>query len=298
MIQQRIQLNEDITIYVNYTKGEKPPVLFLHFSGGTSAMWSGVLPHFLEEYEVIVPDLRGHGRSDRQEMGYHIDDMAQDMFFLLHKLGIAQCHVVGSSLGAVVGLSLAADHPEMVISLVCEGALYNEFGEYGLFVGTEEEAAREKARVISELPKRQVSVYDTPSEYSAEVRSSFEELGLWNEYFSAFAESTMVQTEDGKFTSHYENRVRTEYISKYLDVKFDLYYKRVQCPILFLPSEEDWNNERIRSIMHVFANMVKVSMIHRIPQSVHAYVWMQMPFVVSGAVKTFLKDVNSGTTVG
>lgn len=115
---------------------------------------------------------------------------------------------------------------------------------------------------------------------------------MWNEYFSAFVESTMVQTEDGKFTSHYENHVRTEYISKYLDVKFDRYYKRVQCPILFLPSEEDWNNERIRSIMHVFANMVKVSMIHRIPKSIHAYVWMQMPSVVSSAVKTFLKEVN------
>lgn len=291
MIQQRIQLNEENSIYVNYTEGEKPAVLFLHFSGGTSAMWSGVLPHFLEEYEVIVPDLRGHGRSDRQVLSYHIDDMAQDMFMLLHKLGIPQCHVVGSSLGAEVGLSLAATHPEMVISLVCEGALYNEFGEFGLFVGTEEEAEREKARVISELPKRQVPIYDTPSEYLASMRSSFEESGLWNDNFSAFAESTMVQAEDGKFTSHYENRVRTDYISKYMDVKFDSYYKRVQCPILFLPSEEEWNNERIRNIMHEFANMVNVSKIHRIPESIHAYVWMQMPIVVSNAVITFLKDV-------
>ncbi|WP_379134023.1 alpha/beta fold hydrolase [Paenibacillus sp. sgz500958] len=298
MIQQRIQLHEDLSIHVNYTKGDKPAILFLHFSGGTSEMWSGVLPLFLEEYEVIAPDLRGHGRSDRPETGYHIDDMAQDMFLLLRKLGIAQCHVVGSSLGAEVGLSLAADHPEMVISLVCEGALYNEFGEYGLFVGTEEEAEREKARVIAELPKRQVPVYDTPTEYLAESRRSFEELGLWNEYFFAFAESTMVQTEEGKFTSHYENRVRTEYISKYMDVKFDSYYKKVQCPILFLPSEEDWGNERIQSSMHVFASIVKVSEIHRIPQAVHAYVWMQMPFVISGTVNTFLKGVKSGMEVG
>lgn len=53
-----------------------------------------------------------------------VDDMANDIYLLLRKLNLEHCHIVGSSMGAEIGLSLVASHPEFVLSLICEEALY------------------------------------------------------------------------------------------------------------------------------------------------------------------------------
>jgi 2-succinyl-6-hydroxy-2,4-cyclohexadiene-1-carboxylate synthase len=115
MIEEMIKLDH-IGINVRYSLNDKPAVLFLHFSGGNLNMWEGILPQFENKYSIIVPDLRGHGKSDKPLAGYHIDDMAKDIYLLLEKLNVKSCHIVGSSMGAEVGLSLAASHPALVLS--------------------------------------------------------------------------------------------------------------------------------------------------------------------------------------
>ena len=69
--------------------------------------------------------------ADAPATGYHIDDMARDIIGVLDALGIKQAHIVGSSIGAEGGLSLAANYPECVRSLVAEGAFHSEYGPYG-----------------------------------------------------------------------------------------------------------------------------------------------------------------------
>src|SRR5690606_25148639 len=122
MIEEMIRLDH-IGLNVRYSLSDKPAILFLHFSGGNSHMWEGILPQFEKEYSIIAPDIRGHGKSSKPLTGYHIDDMAGDIYLLLKRLSVDSCHVVGSSMGAEIGLSLAASHPELVLSLICEGAL-------------------------------------------------------------------------------------------------------------------------------------------------------------------------------
>lgn len=124
LIEEMIKL-DDIGINVRYSLDDREVVLLLHFSGGNLNMWEGIIPQFEREYSIIAPDLRGHGKSDKPDSRYHIDDMANDIFLLLQRLNVAKCHIIGSSMGAEVGLSLAASHPEHVLSLTCEGAIYN-----------------------------------------------------------------------------------------------------------------------------------------------------------------------------
>jgi len=104
MTEEMIQLGH-IGLNVRYSLTDKPGILFLHFSGGNLHMWDGIVPQFNKEYSIIAPDFRGHGKSDKPATGYHIDDMAKDMYLLLKRLNVGHCHVVGSSMGAEVGLS-------------------------------------------------------------------------------------------------------------------------------------------------------------------------------------------------
>lgn len=277
-----------IGIKVRYSLRDKPVVLFLHFSGGNSYMWEGIMPQFEEEYSIIAPDIRGHGKSDKPATGYHIDDMAKDIYLLLKVLNVECCHVVGSSMGAEVGLSLAASHPELVLSLVCEGALSNEFGEYGLFNGTPEEIEQKKEAMLTALAERAERVFISKEEYIEEEREKLIEAGIWNEYFLPFLEHNLQHLPSGKFTHCYCNHVRTQYVQEYLDVKFERYYERVKCPVLFLPSEEEWNDEKVRSNLSAFASLLETYEIQQIKDSVHAYVWMQLPDEAGNVVRKFI----------
>lgn len=287
MVEEMIELDH-IRINVRYSLNNKPVIIFLHFSGGNLNMWEGVIPQFGNKYSIIVPDFRGHGKSDKPLTGYHIDDMANDIYLLLGQLNVKHCHIVGSSMGAEIGLSLAASHPELVLSLICEGALYNEFGEHGLFNGTEDEIEHKKEVMRTELAGRKERVFKTKEEYIEEERAKLTQQGLWNEYFKAFFENNLQQMQNGNFTYCYLNHVRTEYIQKYWDVKFEHYYKKVKCPILFLPSEEEWEDEKIRSSLSAFTSLLDTYEIEHIENSIHAYVWMQLPIAAGEAVKRFI----------
>jgi len=288
-MEQMIQLKNTLKMNVHYQKAEGPTVLFLHFSGGTLQMWNGVIPLFEKEYQIVAPDIRGHGKSDKPVSGYHIDDMANDLYVLLQELNITKCHIVGSSMGAEVGLSFAAAHPEMVVSLVCEGAIYNEFGKYGLFHGSQQEIEAEKDRRRTQLGERKLPVFQTKSEYIEETAKIYREHGHGNEYFQTYIESCVVETEEGTFTNHFTNYVRTEYIEKYWELRFEDYYKKVRCPVLFLPSEKEWENEKIRESLKAFASFLESYEIVHIKDSAHAFVWMDQPLVAGEAVKNFIR---------
>lgn len=279
---------EHVEINVKYSLDHKTVVLFLHFSGGNLNMWEGIIPQFEEKYSIIAPDFRGHGKSEKPLTGYHIDDMANDIYLLLQRLNVDHCHIVGSSMGAEVGLSLAASHPELVLSLICEGALYNEFGEHGLFKGTEEEIERRKEDLRAQIAEREERIFNTKQEYIEEERVKLTAQGLWNEHFLAFFDNNLQQMSNAKFTYCYLNHARTEYIQKYWDVKFEQYYKKIQSPILFLPSEEEWENEDMRSSLEAFASLLDTYEIERIENSIHAYVWMQLPIPAGEVVKRFI----------
>lgn len=295
MLEERVQLDH-LKLNVRHSLSDKPAVLFLHFSGGNHHMWDGVIPQFIGQYSIIAPDLRGHGRSDKPADGYHIDRMAHDIHLLLQRLGVEQCHVIGSSMGAEIGLSLAACHPGVVLSLVCEGAMYNEFGPYGLFNGTVEEIEHKKQVLRDQLGERKDRVFTTVADYVAEERAKLPQELEWTPYFQAFFESNVEPLENGRFTYRYLSRVRSAYVQNYWDLKFEHYYGRLQCPVLFMPSQDEWEDDFIRSTLHVFANLLEQYEIERIPQSVHAYVWMQMPEPAGEAAKRFITKQADGPT--
>jgi 3-oxoadipate enol-lactonase len=106
-------------IDINYKiTGKGEPLLFIHGLGAGMKSWQMQVPVFSEHYKVITFDLRGHGRSGKPLGVYDIKTFAADTAELMKSLGLCPAHVVGFSLGGMVGLQLSLDAPDMVKSLV------------------------------------------------------------------------------------------------------------------------------------------------------------------------------------
>ncbi len=99
--------------------GEGQPVLLMHGWLGTSYTWRHVAPKLVEAgYQVICPDMRGNGDSEKPMSGYDGLTLVEDMRQMLQQLGVAEkVHVAGWDMGALPAYLFAATYPEEVASL-------------------------------------------------------------------------------------------------------------------------------------------------------------------------------------
>lgn len=99
-------------------RGAGPPLLLIHGLMVSGEMFDPVLDHFAAHHRVIVPDLRGHGRSRGLPPPYTTARLAADLADLLDHLGIASATVLGYSQGGAIAQQLALDHPKQCSRLV------------------------------------------------------------------------------------------------------------------------------------------------------------------------------------
>jgi len=98
------------------------PLLLIHGNSVSSKLFSSVEKSLSEQYQLILFDFPGHGKSSR------LDSFTTDFWFynseialqLLQHLGLEDVVVVGTSGGALVGINLALEHPEVVQYLVAD----------------------------------------------------------------------------------------------------------------------------------------------------------------------------------
>jgi pimeloyl-ACP methyl ester carboxylesterase len=107
----------DVQLYYE-TYGQGAPILFIHGLGSSTRDWEYQIDFFSQDHQVIVVDVRGHGKSDRPPGPYSIPLFASDLVALLQTLDLVPVHVVGISMGGMIGLQLAVDAPDLVRSLV------------------------------------------------------------------------------------------------------------------------------------------------------------------------------------
>lgn len=101
--------------------GQKPWVLFLHAAFVDHNMFRAQLAYFQDRYNVLLPDIIGHGGSIPGKRGDGLDKMSDWLHEILKKENIEKAHIVGVSLGAVLAQDFADRHPEAVSSLACFG---------------------------------------------------------------------------------------------------------------------------------------------------------------------------------
>lgn len=103
--------------------GNGPPVVILHGFTGSAHSMRGIAQPLAGQYETIVPDLPGHGRSTGLAAGrYAFEQCVQDLVATLERDGHERAHWIGYSMGARLALGCAVRHPRSVASLVLIGA--------------------------------------------------------------------------------------------------------------------------------------------------------------------------------
>ena len=108
---------DDVALFYEVV-GEGQPVLLIHGLGSSGRDWEKQIEFFASRYQLITVDIRGHGRSSKPPGPYSVDLFAEDVVRLLETLGVGPVHVVGISMGGMIGLQLAVSWPEVVRSLV------------------------------------------------------------------------------------------------------------------------------------------------------------------------------------
>lgn len=106
--------------YEVYGSGE--PLLMLHGNGEDSSYFEHQITYFQQYYQVIVMDMRGHGKSSFGRMSLNFSLFAEDVVALLKEFHYASVHVLGFSDGGNTALTLALEHPSYVRSLILNGA--------------------------------------------------------------------------------------------------------------------------------------------------------------------------------
>ena len=98
-------------------------LIMLHAAMGSARRFYAWVPHLARDFRVVRLELRGHGESgipgpDQLTFGRLVKDVIE----LLDHLGVAQAHLMGSSAGAFVSQSVAANYPQRILTLACFAA--------------------------------------------------------------------------------------------------------------------------------------------------------------------------------
>ena len=103
-------------------QGEGTPLILLHGFGQHGGSWAPFVPAYARFFDVVVPDMRGCGRSEVAEPGYTVADMAGDVVALMDRIDIERAHVAGWSQGGTVAIELGLGHADRLVSLSLHSA--------------------------------------------------------------------------------------------------------------------------------------------------------------------------------
>jgi len=131
------EVNE-IKIYFE-VYGSGHPLVLIPGLGSEIRSWAVQIPVYSKHFQLIAADTRGSGKSEKPDVPYTIELLADDIYGLLKTLGIKSAYVMGKSMGGMIAQWLAIKYPELVEKLVlaCTNSKPDEIGREILRMGRE-----------------------------------------------------------------------------------------------------------------------------------------------------------------
>jgi len=107
-------------IYIHYTRTGRNslPSILLHGLTGNGICWTALARDLERDYDVIMPDARGHGRSSVPDGGYRYEDHAKDVVGLIEALRLSPPILIGHSMGGMIAAVVAGRNPKLLRGLI------------------------------------------------------------------------------------------------------------------------------------------------------------------------------------
>ena len=158
---------EDATLYYE-VYGTGKPLLLLHGDTfGYISEFEQYIPILAKEFKVIIPAMRGHGKSEIGTKKYSYKLFAEDALAILHKEGIEMVAVVGFSAGATTAYYLAAFYPERVTKAVAmAGAIDTSSYKPGILAGLKNTTGNEYEQMVPELVRERKMLMPKANSYN------------------------------------------------------------------------------------------------------------------------------------
>ncbi len=116
--------------YIEMGSPENKTIVLIHGVTDTSRSWSLAAPYLAQDYHVIIPDLRGHGDSEKLKMrSLPMSLFAEDVVALMDALEINTAAIAGHSMGSYVAQAIAINYPEKVDELVLVSSAATRVGK-------------------------------------------------------------------------------------------------------------------------------------------------------------------------
>jgi pimeloyl-ACP methyl ester carboxylesterase len=104
--------------------GSGKSVIFLHGSMGTGRVWKPYISILSNDFNIILPDVRGHGKTENPDKAIDLHSIADDIVALIEALKLEKPILCGWSMGGNVSLDVAIRYPDCVSGLIVGGVTH------------------------------------------------------------------------------------------------------------------------------------------------------------------------------
>ena len=259
-----MSISNDITvnnIRISYSAtGSGTPIILLHGWACNQQFWKNQLYSLSKKHQVLTPDFRGHGLSEKSEEGCNIANLAEDIHVMIENLDIRPAVIIGHSMGGMVAQQLAITHP-------------HDFSALGLIATA---ASDPEHQLIS------VRIYDETSEigYHAALTRHFP---AW---FSENATSDMKDWIRVQMMKTSE-RVALAMINDYRNLDYRDELSKIRIPTLVIGASSDTSTTVTRS--KEIADLIPEAKFVAIAGSGH-FVQLEQPTKINQEINIFLTE--------
>lgn len=206
---------------------DKPPILCLHGLTRNARDFDFIAAALAQDYRVVCPDVVGRGRSDwlRDKALYAIPQYVSDMVTLIARLNVEKVDWVGTSMGGLIGMTLAAQLGSpirrMVLNDVGPMLAASALQRIGTYVG-------------------RTFRFDTLAEAEAHIRKVHAPFGLLTDeqwqHLTRWSVKPGPAAEGGGFVFHYDPGIGDAFRTApmLMDVNLWPLYEQIKCPVLAL----------------------------------------------------------------
>lgn len=117
--QDTVTIDDGIDLFYTRTGGDKPTIILAHGITDSGLCWHQLASDLESEYDLIMYDAYGHGKSSRIDPEKRFD-LTEDLHDLIEALELDKPGIIGHSMGAATAASFAAAYPDMLSALVLE----------------------------------------------------------------------------------------------------------------------------------------------------------------------------------